>query len=67
MFNESGMVLTNAHVVVGHTDVVPRYVVGDEFSGKVIGINSPGYTNGNTFGFSIPFHSVVDTLNSWVR
>lgn len=159
LYNESGMVVTNAHVVVGHTDVVLRNVDGDEFPGKVIGIsdvedialilvdafegevpldiemeetpigtevialgspsgfentasigyltgidrdfssdyqyediyqidaqiapgssggplvdaqsgnvigiNSLGLTDGNSFGFSIPLHSVVDTLNGW--
>lgn len=159
LYNESGMVVTNAHVVVGHTDVVLRNVDGDEFPGKVIGIsdvedialilvdafegevpldiemeetpigtevialgspsgfentasigyltgidrdfssdyqyediyqidaqiapgssggplidaqsgnvigiNSLGLADGNSFGFSIPLHSVVDTLNGW--
>ncbi|MCM3610412.1 S1C family serine protease [Planococcus sp. MERTA32b] len=159
LYNESGMVVTNAHVVVGYTDVVLRNVDGEEYpgtvvgisdvediamihveafegeaplasemeetpvgtevialgspkglentasigyltgvdrdfssdyqyediyqidaqiapgssggplidaaSGRVIGINSLGYTDDNAFGFSIPLYSVVDTLDEW--
>ncbi|WP_422123902.1 S1C family serine protease [Planococcus sp. X10-3] len=39
LYNEFGMVVTNAHVVVGHTDVMLRNVDGKEFAGKVIGIS----------------------------
>lgn len=39
LYNESGMVVTNAHVVVGHTDVLLRNVDGEEFPGEVIGIS----------------------------
>lgn len=39
LYNESGMVVTNAHVAVGYSDVVLRNVDGEEFPGKVIGIS----------------------------
>lgn len=39
LYNELGMVVTNAHVVVGHTDVVLRNVDGEEVPGTVIGIS----------------------------
>lgn len=161
LYTESGMVVTNAHVVVGFTDVVIRNVDGEEFpgrvigisdvvdiamihveaiegeaplatemeetpvgtevialgspkglentasigyltgvdrdfssdyqyediyqidaqiapgssggplidakSGRIIGINSLGYTEGNAFGFSIPFYSVMDSLEAWAN
>lgn len=161
LYNESGMVVTNAHVVVGFTDVMLRNVDGEEFpgkvigisdvedialiyveafegdvplatemeetpvgtevialgspkglentasigyligvdrdfssdyqyediyqidaqiapgssggplvdtkSGRVIGINSLGYTEGNAFGFSIPLYSVMDSLDAWAN
>lgn len=39
LYSESGMVVTNAHVVAGHTDVMLRNVDGKEYPGKVIGIS----------------------------
>lgn len=39
LYSELGMVVTNAHVVVGHTDVVLRDVDGEEVPGTVIGIS----------------------------
>ncbi|WKA53982.1 trypsin-like peptidase domain-containing protein [Planococcus shixiaomingii] len=37
----------------------------DAESGNVIGINSLLYNEGNAIGFSIPMHSVTNTLKGW--
>ncbi|GKV69304.1 hypothetical protein NCCP2716_18020 [Sporosarcina sp. NCCP-2716] len=37
----------------------------DAKTGKVIGINSLLYKENNTFGFSIPMHSVLSLINQW--
>lgn len=39
LFEEDGMVVTNAHVVAGYTDVTVRDIDGEEYSGQVIGIS----------------------------
>lgn len=39
----------------------------DAETGKVIGINSLLYTDGNAFGFSIPLYSVHESLMDWVN
>ncbi|MDN7241691.1 trypsin-like peptidase domain-containing protein [Planococcus sp. N028] len=39
----------------------------DAESGKVIGINSLLYNDGNAIGFSIPMHSVTNTLKDWAN
>ena len=39
----------------------------DAKTGKVIGINSLLYTKNNSFGFSIPMHSMTDLLDSWAQ
>ena len=39
----------------------------DAETGKVIGINSLLYNDGNAIGFSIPLHSIHDSLMSWVN
>lgn len=39
----------------------------DAETGKVIGINSLLYTDGNAIGFSIPLHSVHDSLMAWIN
>lgn len=39
----------------------------DAGTGKVIGINSLLYTDGNAIGFSIPLHSVYKSLVAWEK
>ena len=39
LFTKDGMIVTNAHVVAGFTDVTVRNSEGDEVSGRVIGIS----------------------------
>lgn len=39
----------------------------DAETGKVIGINSLLYTDGNAIGFSIPLHSIHASLMDWVN
>lgn len=39
----------------------------DAETGKVIGINSLLYNEGNAIGFSIPFYSIYDSLVGWIR
>lgn len=39
----------------------------DAETGKVIGINSLLYTDGNAIGFSIPLHSIHGSLMDWVN
>ncbi|AQQ54049.1 trypsin-like peptidase domain-containing protein [Planococcus lenghuensis] len=39
LFTDTGMVVTNAHVVAGVTDVMVRTVNGQEKSGRVVGIS----------------------------
>lgn len=38
----------------------------DASTGKVIGINSLIYTNNETFGFSIPLHTVAEQFDNWI-
>lgn len=39
LYSASGMVVTNAHVVAGYSEVLLRNIDGTEFPGKVIGIS----------------------------
>lgn len=39
LFTDTGMVVTNAHVVAGSTDVVVRNINGQDVQGKVVGIS----------------------------
>ncbi|MDN3437324.1 trypsin-like peptidase domain-containing protein [Planococcus sp. APC 3900] len=39
LFEENGMVVTNAHVVAGYTNVTVRDIDGEEYSGQVVGIS----------------------------
>lgn len=39
LFKENGMVVTNAHVVAGYTDVTIRDSEGQEYNGQVVGIS----------------------------
>ncbi|MBT2581559.1 trypsin-like peptidase domain-containing protein [Planococcus sp. ISL-109] len=40
LFTETGMVVTNAHVVAGYTDVIVRNVNGQDQEGTVVGISA---------------------------
>lgn len=39
LFNDQGMVVTNAHVVAGFTDVIVRNINGQDLPGQVIGVS----------------------------
>lgn len=40
LFTETGMVVTNAHVVAGYTDVIVRNINGQDHEGTVVGISA---------------------------
>lgn len=40
LFTETGMVVTNAHVVSGYTDVIVRNINGQDHEGTVVGISA---------------------------
>ncbi|WP_271854119.1 trypsin-like peptidase domain-containing protein [Planococcus maritimus] len=40
LFSETGMVVTNAHVVSGYTDVIVRNINGQDHEGTVVGISA---------------------------
>lgn len=39
LFNDQGMVVTNAHVIAGFTDVIVRNINGQDVPGQVIGVS----------------------------